>query len=112
MKQVFYKKATERNRRKFYKLCDQMDVDQALLEPPTTSNGGNRCGLSMHLETDEYHEIVAVSDYFQVCRAGIARLALRIGMASIVDNVNELYPDKTEGGEVAQEESHPESAAV
>lgn len=112
MKQVFRKDATERNRRKFYQLCDKMDLDQALLEPPTTVNGGDRCGLSMHLETMEYHEIVAIGAYFQICRAGVSRLALRIGMAAIVDKMTELWPEEEEGDQGAKEESHTESAAV
>jgi len=109
-KQVFRIDASERNRRKFYKLCDEMNIDQDLLEPPTTVDGGDRSGIAFHVEPEEYGEMGAVSAYFEIFKAATCRLAFRIGMAALTEKVNELYPEEGEGH--AEEESNAASQAV
>lgn len=99
VKQVFKKVATERQRRKFYRLCDALEIEQELIEPPSAVNGNERFAAAIHLESDEFEELNAIVQFFGVFRAGAARLAFRLGMETLVAKINVLYPQEDDDQE-------------
>lgn len=68
-------------------LCERMELEPEMLEPASVSNGGERVGSTIYLETDEHTELTDLVDHFGLTKSGLTRTCYRLGCALLTEQM-------------------------